>query len=48
MEGLAGIKNVIHQQHIAVSRFEAQFFGKDQFARSGAVAVTGYAHEIQP
>src|SRR5690349_8795989 len=45
--GASRIQNIVYQQDVASLHIEAQFLGKDQFARDGAGAVAGHANEIE-
>ena len=45
--GLAGVEDVVHQQHVAPADVEPQLLGEDQFAGFRAGAVAGNAYEIQ-
>ena len=48
IEGLASIKNIIHQQDVAPAHIQTQFFGDYQVTRFSARPIAGDTHEIEP
>ena len=47
IQGLAGVQDVVQEQHIAATHVQPQFLGENQVTRFQAVAVTGNAQKIQ-
>src|SRR2546430_457711 len=47
IQGLAGIKDVVHEQHVSAPHIQAQLFREDQLAGFGSGAIAGDADEIE-